>query len=298
MIRRRDITKGFTLIELLVVIAIFAVLVGLLVSAVQRVREAANRTRCISNLRQHGLSLAQYHGTYASFPPGVASPDGSKDPYPFMSWNTRLLPFLEQNALWSQSQQAFAQEIDFRKDPPHVGFGTVMKIYTCPSDARSQVVMTVTGLGVAFTDYLGNEGIDYRRKDGVLFVDSGIRLGDITDGTSNTLLVGERPPSADGFLGWWYAGWGQNLDGSAEVVLGVQERNIYHLARTCPAGPYSYGPGKPGNMCDAFHFWSLHPNGANFLFCDGSVHFIPYAAAPIMPALATRAGGEAVNVDF
>jgi prepilin-type processing-associated H-X9-DG protein len=149
---------------------------------------------------------------------------------------------------------------------------------------------------VAYTDYLGNEGINFRRLDGVLFLDSKVRLTDITDGLSSTLLVAERPPSADGIFGWWYAGGGQDQDGSGQAVLGVREKNSGYVG-SCPNGPYDYGPGKPQNQCDMFHFWSLHAGkGANFLFCDGSVHFIPYAAKDIMPALATRDGHEAVNV--
>jgi prepilin-type processing-associated H-X9-DG protein len=203
---------------------------------------------------------------------------------------------VEQNAMLLQAQQAYAQEIDFRKNPPHVGFGTVLPVYTCASDFRTRVAMTVYGLQVGFTDYLGNEGISYRRFNGVLFVDSAIRIAEVTDGTSNTLLVGERPPSADGIFGWWYAGMGQNQDGSAEMVLGVQERNNQVYAPACSPGPYSYGPGKFNNMCDTFHFWSMHRGGANFLFVDGSVHFLPYSAANIMPALATRAGGEPTSL--
>src|SRR5262249_51159207 len=123
------------------------------------------------------------------------------------------------------------------------------------------------------------------------------RLADIHDGISNTLLAGERPPSADHNLGWWYAGWGQNRDGSAESVLGVNEMNTYSWTQgRCPPGPYEFQPGAVNNMCDAFHFWSLHSGGANFVLCDGSVHFLTYSAAPVMPALATRAGGEVVTI--
>jgi prepilin-type processing-associated H-X9-DG protein len=80
------------------------------------------------------------------------------------------------------------------------------------------------------------------------------------------------------------------------MILGVTERNDGPMYRGCPRGPYSFSPGQPGNQCDAFHFWSLHTGGANFLFADGSVHFLTYSAGPIMPALATRGGGEAVTV--
>ena len=131
----------------------------------------------------------------------------------------------------------------------------------------------------------------------MLFQNSRVRLIDISDGASQTLLAGERPPSTDFQFGWWYAGWGQRLTGSGDQILGTLEKNLLPVTPgSCPPGNYPYMPGNLRNQCDMFHFWSLHSNGANFLFCDGSVHFIPYSAAPIMPALATRAGGEAVNV--
>jgi prepilin-type processing-associated H-X9-DG protein len=136
-------------------------------------------------------------------------------------------------------------------------------------------------------------GRDAFHEDGVLFLDSAVRLTDVTDGTSNTLAVGERPPSADLILGWWYAGWGQAKDGEGDMVLGARTRNHSIYGRGCPSGPFEFQPGSFGNQCDAFHFWSPHSNGANFLVCDGSVRFLSYSANRILPALATRAGGEA-----
>ncbi|HJT78726.1 MAG TPA: DUF1559 domain-containing protein [Gemmataceae bacterium] len=288
--------RAFTLVELIVVLAIIGILAGLLLAAVMQVRAAASRTACSNNLRQIGLALHAYHGAYAHLPPGV-SYHGGADPYSFMSWNTRLLPFLEQDAQWKQAQQAFAEQHWFMAEPPHLGLGTVMPIYSCPADPRSDQPQTFpyNDLQVAFTWYLGVEGINQDQKDGVLYLDSEVRLTDIADGTSNTLLVGERPPSADGVLGWWYAGEGQSHDGSADMVLGVNEHNAFTYAGNCPFGPYQFGPGRSENQCDALHFWSLHAgHGANFAFADASVHFIPYSAAPLMPALATRSGREVV----
>jgi prepilin-type processing-associated H-X9-DG protein len=98
-------------------------------------------------------------------------------------------------------------------------------------------------------------------------------------------------------LGWWYAGWGQDKDGEADAVLGIRTKNKRSpWGRSCPIGPYHYTAGRFDNQCDAFHFWSPHPGGANFLFVDGSVRFLRYEADPILPALATRAGGESVAV--
>jgi prepilin-type processing-associated H-X9-DG protein len=149
---------------------------------------------------------------------------------------------------------------------------------------------------VGMTSYLGVSGTNSPAKNGVLFINSQVRLTDISDGTSNTLLIGERPPSSDRTLGWWYRGIGQNMDGSAEVVLGSRELNYAPVTIPCPPGPYQFTPGSFDNSCDTFHFWSPHPGGAHFAFADGSVRFLTYSADPILPALATRAGGEAVTV--
>ncbi len=290
---------ALTLVEMLVVIAIIAVLIGLLLPAVQRVRDAANRMRCANHLHQIGLALHNYHGVHNYFPPGV-SYRGGTDPDPYMSWNTRLLPFVEQDNLWRQALQAFAEDKVFTDNPPHVGLATVMDIYTCPTDPRTLEARLARGLyKVAFTAYLGVSGSNHFRKDGIFYLDSQISLADVTDGSSNTLMVGERPPSADLWLGWWYAGFGQTQDGSGDMVMSVREFNLGLDGPGCPLGPYTFGPGRVQNQCDAFHFWSLHiGGGANFLFADASVHFLLYSAAPIMPALATRSSGESVEVPF
>ena len=196
--------------------------------------------------------------------------------------------------MWDDAISAYAQSPFFLDNPPHTGLSTVMPMFSCPADTRTLAQSTKSGPMVAFTAYLGVDGTDQLKKDGILFVDSSVRISDITDGTSNTIMVGERPPSAREDLGWWYAGWGQSKDGSGDMDLGAQELNLsYYL--DCPPGPYVFGPGAISNDCDAFHFWSLHPGGANFAFADGSVHFMAYSAASIMPALATRAGGEVVS---
>lgn len=288
----RPSPRGYTLLEVLVVIAIMGVLTALLLAAVQRTRERANQLACQNKLHQIALALQNYHDVHGSLPPGVSYRNGT-DPYPFMSWNTRLLPFLEQDALWNLAVAAFAKDPRFLNNPPHVDLVTFVPLFACPSDPLNFQTRTLAGtFRVAFTDYLGVEGTNQFSKDGLLYLDSQVRLTGISDGTSNTLMVGERPPSADGVLGWWYAGEGQSQDGSADMVLGVREMNASVYAPNCPAGPYGYGPGNGQNQCDVFHFWSFHPGGAHFLFADGSVHFLPYAAASVLPALATRAGGE------
>ncbi len=289
--------NGFTLIELLVVIAIIAILIGLLLPAVQKVREAAARTQCQNNLKQIGLALHNYHGDQGRLPPGV-TPGPTGEPYPYLGWLGRLLPYVEQGSLWSQAQAAYAEQPYNPFAPPHLGIMTPVRSYGCPADDRvDQPHNTHQGYRVAVASYLGVLGIDYRNPTGVLYWGSKVRLTDITDGTSGTLMVGERPPSPDFWYGWWYAGAGQ-VAGSGDTVLGARElRNTAdQYTSGCPVGPYHFAPGRLDNQCDALHFWSLHPGGANFLFADGSVRFLSYAADPILPALATRAGGEVVTL--
>jgi prepilin-type processing-associated H-X9-DG protein len=287
-----------TLVELLVVLAIIGVLIGLLLPAVQQVRGAVARVQCSNKLRQIGLALHGYHNSQGRLPPGVSYDDG-KSPYPYMGWCTRLLPYLEQDALWQQAQKAFDKDKSFLNNPPHAGLATVLPSFACPADGRTSAVGRPRNgdFTVAFTSYLGVSGSKYRANDGLLFLDSHVRFADITDGMSNTLCVGERPPSADLVFGWWYAGEGQDKDGVCDLVLSARERNVNPTyGPGCPEGPYQFGPGQVRNQCDAYHFWSLHTGGgAHFLFADGSVRFLRYSAAPIMPALASRARGEAVS---
>lgn len=293
---RRYQRSGFSLIELLVVIAIIGVLIALVLAGVQRVRAAADRVECQNNLRQIGMALHGYHGTYSSLPPGHGKTDGT-DPYPSLGWQARLLPFVERDNEWKGIPAAYkAQPLPFF-NPPHENISRVVSIYTCPADTRTTTPQEPRGFPVALSSFVGVEGKNQVDQSGVLFNGSKIRFASIIDGTSNTLMVAERPPSSDMWYGWWYAGQGQQDDGSADMILGSNER-VTMLGDFPDCGSWSqgFGPGSEGNRCDALHYWSLHPGGANFLYCDGSVHFIGYDAAPLMPALSTRNGREPVSL--
>jgi prepilin-type N-terminal cleavage/methylation domain-containing protein/prepilin-type processing-associated H-X9-DG protein len=289
--------RAFTLIELLVVLAIIGALIGLLLPAAQKVRAAADRARCANNLRQIGLALHHYHDAQSTLPPGVTSRQPG-EPFPRMSWLTRLLPYLEQEPLWRATVAAYTYQRTPYLDPPHVGFGMPVKTFACPADSRAlEPKPTHFGLRAALTSYVGVLGTAWDQTDGVLCLDSRVRLTDITDGTSNTIVSGERPPSADFWYGWWYAGYGQAGTGSGDMLLGARERNrgggfVTHY----PPGPYHFGAGRVTEQCDLFHYWSLHSGGAYFLFGDGGVRFLPYSADAVLPALATRDGGEVVEV--
>lgn len=290
MCRQRE-RSGFTLIEMIVVIAIIAVLVALLVPAAQKARNAANRTMCTNNLRQITLGLHQYHDANRSFPPGVKiGPNAG--PYPYLSWRVRVFPYLEQDAAWKQTQTEYSTS-PFPFLPPHSGFSRVQSVFSCPADPRVWEPQRYQKRLVALSSYLGVEGLDYKSVDGLLFLHSAIRMAEVTDGLSNTLAVGERPPSNNFRFGWLYAGNGQASTGSCDHTLGAME--IGAPISACPPGPYSMKPSQLGVPCSFLHFWSLHAGGCNFAFADGSVHFLSYGAANILPSLASRSGGEVVQ---
>jgi prepilin-type N-terminal cleavage/methylation domain-containing protein/prepilin-type processing-associated H-X9-DG protein len=334
--------SGFTLIELLVVIAIIAVLMGLLLPAVQRVREAAARIKCANNLKQQGLALHMYHDVNGAFPAGSTN---QFSVYWHWSWMAKILPFIEQGNLYNKAD-AWARTTTFPvhwylprpngtdgyanwspwggypfgledKLGQNPALAEVVPTYICPSDPNPKVSTIALGPGIlliqAITDYQGNSGLNYTTNDGTLGDNRTVRITDITDGSTNTLLVGERATSKSLAFGAWLAGCGQfgrylpegdEQRGSADVVLGVREINSQandsSELNQCPPGPYHFQP--PGLIrdatgalnweCDQFHYWSNHPGGANFLYADGSVHFVLYQADVVMPAMATRSGGE------
>src|SRR5262249_55912869 len=187
-----------------------------------------------------------------------------------------------------------------------------LQVWTCPMDSRQLAAQDADGYRVAFTGLLGVNGTGKGKNDGVI-CNTKVTMVGITDGTSNTLMIGERPPSRDFFFGWWFAGAGYydpasaggtppSQDGTGDVTLGTNDpRYPIALAQPfnggykCAANKYLFQPGQINDNCDQAHFWSLHPSGGNFAMADGSVRFITYSAGAnpnLMIALGTRAGGE------
>jgi prepilin-type N-terminal cleavage/methylation domain-containing protein/prepilin-type processing-associated H-X9-DG protein len=282
---------AFTLIELLVVIAIIAILIGLLLPAVQKVREAAARMQCSNNLKQIGLGLHNYHDTYTTLPSGFY-PSGT---FSITGWQLQLLPFLEQQNLYNQCYsylQANPSNTDTNAFPA-AGFS--MKMYTCPSNTRP-TTFNYGGVVYELASYMGNTGTTSNNPisgDGVLYSGSHVRLTDITDGTSNTIAVGERPSTGDMYWGWGFSPYGTGA-GDGDTVLGSQDAALAVTFGDVATNVGLQQPQQPNGTAeiDGAHFWSFHTGGVNFLYCDGSVHFLPYSANSVFPALCTRAGGE------
>ena len=302
--RRRAHHGGFTLIELLVVISIIGLLIALLLPAVQAAREAARRAQCVNNLKQIGLALQNYHGSVGAFPPGYVSnfDPGGTDTGPGWGWAAMILPQLEQANLSNAVNFNLPIEVPANGTVRLVG----IQAFLCPSDtvkpmwtATQHDLMgnpIVPICDVSPSNYVGmygtsEPGVD---GDGIFSRNGKVAIRDITDGTSQTIIVGER---SHRLCEATWAGAVTNaslfpppgspapsvVDNASGMVLGHSgDRN---------------GPGAPTSYVNQFS--SRHPGGVNFLFVDGHVQFLKTTMNyPAYNALSTRAGGEVVGGDF
>ncbi|GAC1341350.1 MAG: hypothetical protein NVSMB14_06630 [Isosphaeraceae bacterium] len=319
--------RALTLIELLVVITIIGVLIALLLPAVQSARESARRIRCVNNLKQLGLALHDYHSVMNTFPSSylARSPfsNGATDVSPGWGWGTMILPQLEHRPLFNAANFSLAIE-----DPSNAtAVQPIISIYLCPSDMPSNGPFFVTDpnlkpiVAMAPSSYaacVGNDltdtttGINNDGKgNGTMFRNSRIRFADITDGTSQTVLLGERAWAVN--QGVW-----AGVPNNGVIRRGPQNPNPTTGASYYPAATLVQAHGNvlnsdsdPDGGLDDYS--SFHPGGANVLFADGSVHFLksvpqnsgvrPNATtiysptSLILQALCTRNGGEVVSAD-
>jgi prepilin-type N-terminal cleavage/methylation domain-containing protein/prepilin-type processing-associated H-X9-DG protein len=294
------IRRAFTLIELLVVIAIIAILIGLLLPAVQKVREAAARAKCQNNLKQLGLAFHSYHDVKGMLPPGYTASgayvNGSTDTSPGWAWGAYILPYLEQGALYNQFN--FSQPV---QNSPAIQ--TVVPTFICPSEVVQPTAFAVTDVNwaticmIAPSSYAaccgGGVSTTAATGNGSFFRNSTVRITDISDGTSSTIFVEER--SFSNVEGTWvgavsggYCNQGQYNQAAVAGKLGQGAGDLVLIH----AGTNNSTSGR--NLDDAS---SRHFVGSNFLFADGSVHFLRNAASgsadsTTLQEMGTIAGGE------
>jgi len=252
---------GFTLVELLVVIAIIGVLIALLLPAVQQAREAARRMSCSNNLKQLGLAVHNYHDTFGTLPSGWIEANGDM----LHSWGTLVLPFIEQDNLYENMKPDFGnQESDNGVDKA----GALLDAFRCPSSNLPE--RSDDGYGTSnYNANFGGTFVADTDEGGLFKPNSGFRFRDITDGTSNTILIGEvegdsRTDNA-GFPVW------AQISGSGSARR-WQVASYGHINK-----PINFGltaSGCEAGECDE-SYQSRHPGGAQFVLADASVRFIP-----------------------
>ena len=311
--------RGFTLIELLVVIAIIGILLALLLPAVQAAREAARRTQCTNNLRQIGLALQNYEGIHGAFPPASTGPTSTSiPPPPFRhGWVALTLPWIEQ----ANVQLGCSFGVNWYDPPNATIIQTPLSVYHCPSaDFGRTATSRAAVFGVrtaAAWDYASVNVSSYApgyagsanagRRKGVMNDREGSRIADITDGTSNTLLVSEdanRPqlwvmgrqrPDVIAQTSNYPAG----IVGPGEVTGGVwaEHQKAVSIGGASADGTTTIGGGPCAINCtNDWEIYSMHPGGANGLFADGSVRFLQVQTPiTVLAALCSRAGAEVVN---
>jgi prepilin-type N-terminal cleavage/methylation domain-containing protein/prepilin-type processing-associated H-X9-DG protein len=258
--------RAFTLIELLVVIAIIAILIGLLLPAVQKVREAAARAKCQNNLKQIGLAMHMYQDSNQTLPPGWVT-NAARAPSPGWSWATLILPYIEQQSLFTLISPdvtgnvgAPAANTQYPAGSGVFALQTPLSIYRCPSDSGGPINTSFQSYGM--NNYVVNrEVVGPGRTDGNNNLQNPLSVQTIYDGSSNTILVGERD-----FVKNVAAVWVRSSVSSASY----EGRPGSGINPVNPASPPNTGTGNAQRLA----FGSQHTQGANFLFADGSVHFL------------------------
>lgn len=309
--------RAFTLVELLVVIAIIAILVALLLPAVQAAREAARRTQCLNNFRQIGIALHNYHSAVGTFPYGKfgcgsLSVPGCTDVFFGLGWSTLILPYAEEGLVHDAFDYSISPYQIWSGKNIYVGSKRI-GMYACPSDPQDELINVGTdgprntidwwktnagGVADSMTAWELHLQWTIWKGDGMLMNVQTFQVGDVFDGTSQTLFVGEVTGGDAGF----------NPSSQSCSWSGQSPRTKDIDGHVWPHGPvFSTGRGingfntMPGegafDLCGPeVGFSSYHPGGCHFLRVDGSTLFLSdNTDASILAALTTRKGGEAIS---
>jgi prepilin-type N-terminal cleavage/methylation domain-containing protein/prepilin-type processing-associated H-X9-DG protein len=319
--------NGFTLIELLVVIAIIAILIALLVPAVQKVREAAARTQCINNLKQLGIAMHAFADANGhAFPPSHTT-SASLPPYSTQKhhWCPYVMPYFDQGNVMNNYD--FTKDFDKGGNPAIII--TLVPIFVCPSApnplSRGNVMVSPNGVALTapmgaldygsinqvFPDfYILNGLVEPADNSGALQAVIPTPIVQITDGTSNTVLLGEDAgepanyispsyklqgpagaingvgsPTAD--YGWADSGFPYSINGADPNTFAIDKQTAVAGSASCFINCNNNG-----------EIYSFHPGGANLLFADGAVHFCTNSISiTSFAAIFTKAGGETVEID-
>jgi prepilin-type N-terminal cleavage/methylation domain-containing protein/prepilin-type processing-associated H-X9-DG protein len=293
---------GFTLIELLVVIAIISVLIALLLPAVQAAREAARRAQCLNNMMQLSIALQNYESSHEMLPPGVVNPTGPILDQPkgyHFGWMVQILPYCELKNTFNH----FNFTMGVYEAPNFSTRTTLVRAFLCPSDPGANRGPT----GVAMTNYVGShndiEAPIAANNNGVLFLNSAIRYEDITDGSAQTIFLGEK--LNDGLGEGWASGTRASLRNSG---AGINRQTVPSLAASAlpgddddePAvgGPKGGGAAAGDTLTFVGSYTSRHPGGGNFAFGDGSIRFLKNSIGPrVFRLLTHRADGEIISAE-
>ncbi|QDT95342.1 DUF1559 domain-containing protein [Gimesia aquarii] len=297
--RTANQSKGFTLIELLVVIAIIAILIALLLPAVQQAREAARRSQCKNNLKQIGLAIQNYHDAFTTFPPGYVDERGSggtlADNEGHWAWSTMILPYIDQAPLYNQMNPGPITASTALNDAViRTSMQQPLAAFRCPSDTgptlngnAGQGIQADNGTNyeLPVSNYIASNNNRTLRQSrssnganggsgatGAFWRDSKLRFRDITDGASNTILVGERSyklGTSNYFAGTLYAAREFGGTNGPEQASGNQG-----LIAIFGGSTYPINPANPSNVPTRQAFSSQHTGGAHFVLADGAVRFI------------------------